>query len=215
MAGLDRLHLPAHNGHANVDYACRPITPPVEASGEDFAAEARSLAMAEAPVKTARPARRRLGPLVVWQQVDTPLGGRLYALAIALMSIAALGVAARMTPSRNHLGTHRQLGLPPCAFVAMTGFPCPTCGMTTAYACTVRGRLIEAVRASVFGSIMAVGTAALAVLGLVCAVTGRYPNINWYRVDAVKVVYFAALLLVVSWAFKIAWGLLDGSLPVR
>jgi hypothetical protein len=197
------------------EIACQPITPPVAPPGGGPAAEARRPVPAATPVETARPARHRLGPIVVWQRVDTPVGGRLYGLAFGLMSIAVLGVAARMAPSRDHLGTHRQLGLPPCAFVAMTGYPCPTCGMTTAYACLVRGRLFEAVRASAFGSILAAGTAALAVLGLACAVTGWYPNLNWYRVDAVKVVYFAALFLVASWAFKIAWGLLDGSLPLR
>ena len=197
------------------EIACQPITPPVAPPEGGSVVEARRLVPAVSPVEIGRPARHRLGPIVVWQRVDTPVAGRLYALAFALTGIAVLGVAARMTPSRDHLGTHRQLRLPPCAFVAMTGYPCPTCGMTTAYACVVRGRLFEAVRASAFGSVLAAGTAALAVLGLACAVTGRYPNLNWYRIDAVKVVYFAALFLVASWAFKIAWGLLDGSLPVR
>jgi hypothetical protein len=195
------------------DIACPPLTPPVAPTGENPAV-ARRLATAATPVEPARPAGHRLGPLVVWQQVDSPVVGRLYALTFALMGLAVLGVAARMTPSRDHLGTHRQLGLPPCSFAAMTGYPCPTCGMTTAYACLVRGQLIEAVRASIFGTVLAAGTAALVILGLACAVIGRYPNLNWYRVDAVKVVYFAALFLAASWAFKIAWGLLDGSLPL-
>ncbi len=195
--------------------ACQPITPPVTLPEGGPVVEARRLVSAVSPVKIGRPARHRLGPIVVWQRVDTPVAGRLYALVFALMGIAVLSVAARMTPSRDHLGTHRQLRLPPCAFVAMTGYPCPTCGMTTAYACVVRGRLFEAVRASAFGSVMALGTVVLVVLGLASAVIGRYPNLNWYRIDAVKVVYFAALFLVASWAFKIAWGLLDGSLPLR
>src|SRR5205085_6174191 len=37
------------------------------------------------------------------------------------------------------MGTHRQLGLPPCNFQRLTGLPCPSCGMTTSFALLVRG----------------------------------------------------------------------------
>ncbi len=72
-----------------------------------------------------------MGPVVVRVRVDNPVWGRLYAGGLALAAVVILVVAARLAPSDRHLGTHRQLGLPPCGFVAMTGFPCPTCGMTT------------------------------------------------------------------------------------
>ena len=176
------------------DMTCEPLTP---------------------PVVQARPVGHPLGPLIVWQRIEAPLIGRLYALAVAAICIAILGVAFWMNPSRNHLGTHRQLGLPPCAFVAVTGFPCPTCGMTTAYAYVVRGQLIDAARSSAFGMLLAIGTAGIAVAAVCCAIIGRYPNLNWYRVDAVKLVYYGALMLVLSWGLKIALGLHDGSLPVK
>ena len=35
------------------------------------------------------------------------------------------------------MGTHQQLGLPPCNFVTLTGYPCPACGMTTSFALLV------------------------------------------------------------------------------
>ena len=167
------------------------------------------------PIVQARPVGHRLGPLIVWHTVEARVVGRLYALMFAAIGVAVLLAAGWMTPNRNHLGTHRQLGLPPCAFVAVTGFPCPTCGMTTSFAFVVRGRLFEAAKSSLFGSFLAIGTVVLTAAALVCSIIGQYPNLNWYRVDAVKLVYFGALVLVASWGLKIAIGLRDGSLPVK
>ncbi len=167
------------------------------------------------PVAYARPVGHPLGPLVVWCRLESPVVGRLYALVFAGILLAVLAVAAWLNPSHGHLGTHEQFGLPPCSFVAMTGYPCPTCGMTTAYACVVRGWLIDAVRASLFGSLLAIGTILAVAACLISAVVGRYPNLNWYRVNAVNVVYLGALLLVASWGLKILIGLCDGTLPVR
>src|SRR3990172_8946598 len=148
------------------------------------------------PIVEARPVGHRLGPLVVWHAVEGRVVGRLYALVFAAIGLAVLAAAGWMTPDRSHLGTHRQLGLPPCAFVAVTGFPCPTCGMTTSFSFVVRGRLFEAAKSSLFGSFLAISTVVLTAAGLVCSIIGRYPNLNWYRVDAVKVVYLGALVLV-------------------
>lgn len=167
------------------------------------------------PIVQARPVRSPLGPLVVWHRLEASVAGRLYALAFASLGMALLVVAGWMTPSREHMGTHRQLGLPPCGFATVTGYPCPTCGMTTAFALVVRGRLIEAAGSSVFGTLLAVGTIVFVMAALACVIVGRYPNLNWYRIDAVKLVYYGALLLVLSWGLRIAIGLHDGSLPVR
>jgi len=193
----------------SVDMTSYPRTPPTEvpdAGAQPIPPRAGTLA---------RPVSHPLGPLVVKVRVESPVWGRLYAAAIVLAAVAILVVAARLAPSDRHLGTHRQLGLPPCGFVIMTGFPCPTCGMTTAYAFMVRGRILDALRSHVAGAMMAVGTAGVLVIALGCAVTGRYAAVNWYRVDPVRVVWIAALVLVASWALNIVLGLLDGSLPVR
>lgn len=163
----------------------------------------------------ARPAGHRLGPLVVMARLDAPFWGRVYAAGVAAVAVALLIVAARLTPNDRHMGTHRQLGLPPCGFVAMTGLPCPTCGMTTAFACVTRGHLRAALRAQVAGTFLAIGTAIAGVAAGFCLVTGRYPTLNWYRVDAARLVYWLALMLVGAWGLSIALGLLDGSLPVR
>jgi hypothetical protein len=170
---------------------CEPTSPPVTLTREANPHAGTPLAP---PVAIARPPDLRRDPIVLWHRLDGPVLGRLYALILAGIALGILAAAARVAPSRDHLGTHRQLGLPPCGFLATTGFPCPT---------------------SVFGSALAVATAVAGLIALNCAAVGRYPNLNWYRVDAVKLVYALALFLVLSWGFRIAVGLADGSLPAR
>ena len=46
--------------------------------------------------------------------------------------------------------------------VVVWGLPCPTCGMTTAFAHTVRGRWLAAARAQPAGFVAAIATALLA-----------------------------------------------------
>ena len=191
---------------------------PTQADGiPEMADDARDMSVTPItpPIVQARPVRHPLGPLVVWQRVEHPLAGRLYAILFAMGGLAILATAVWMTPDRSHMGTHRQLCLPACAFVSMTGFPCPTCGMTTAFSFIVHGHPIEAARSSVFGLLLAILTVVMTLAALSCVVTARYPNLNWYRVDAVKLVYFGALMLVASWGLKIVIGLHDGSLPVK
>jgi hypothetical protein len=113
-------------------------------------------------------------PLESWSK------GRLSRTARLLLFLAAAGVAtmlfiaARLTPDPHGYGTHQKLGLPPCTFLAIFRRPCPSCGMTTAWAHVVRGQLASACRANAGGAILAI-VAMLAVPAmLLAAVTGRW-----------------------------------------
>jgi hypothetical protein len=82
-------------------------------------------------------------------------------------------VAVWLRPSSTGLGTHQQLGLPPCGFIKLYGIPCPSCGMTTSWAHTVRGQLAGAWRANPGGMLLAVSAiVAVPWMGFL-AVTGR------------------------------------------
>lgn len=50
------------------------------------------------------------------------------------LSASVLFVARSLHPSPLGVGTHEQMGLPPCPFLHFTGFPCPSCGLTTSFA---------------------------------------------------------------------------------
>lgn len=75
-------------------------------------------------------------------------------LAFGLLSLTVVGVSAGLTPSAAGVGTHMQLGLPACGFLARTGWPCPSCGLTTSFALAARGRFADAAFVQPFGFVL-------------------------------------------------------------
>src|SRR5947209_2100708 len=59
-----------------------------------------------------------------------PLVQRLALVTAGTVLIGLLATAACLTPSPRGMGTHQQLGLPPCTVVQWFGVRCPSCGMT-------------------------------------------------------------------------------------
>jgi hypothetical protein len=55
-------------------------------------------------------------------------------VALFAIAFATLAAARIVTPDPSGLGTHQQLGLPPCGLYAWFALPCPACGLTTAFA---------------------------------------------------------------------------------
>ncbi len=140
---------------------------------------------------------------------------RLVATAILFGACAVLALAAYVKPDPHGFGTHAQLGFGPCGVLIMTGYPCPTCGMTTAFAHTVRGQWGRAFLAQPAGFALALGAL---VAGLVSAWTlasGRWPQVRLPFVTPYRVFFSLLVLLMASWAFKIVAGLVLGVLPYR
>jgi hypothetical protein len=77
----------------------------------------------------------------------------LSALGLAA-SIAVLAIARCLHPSASGVGTHVQLGLPPCRFLAVLGIPCPSCGLTTSFAFAAHLQFEQAFAASPFGLLL-------------------------------------------------------------
>jgi len=96
------------------------------------------------------------------------------ALVLAAAAIVGvLGVARRLEPDPSGMGTHRQLGLPPCGFALLTGRPCPSCGMTTAFAWSARARPVRAWQANPAGALLALACPFVAAWLLGSAALGR------------------------------------------
>jgi len=123
------------------------------------------------------------------------LGG--LGLGLALL----IAVAAVLKPSPYLLGTHQQLGLPPCSFLVLFGIPCPTCGMTTAWAFLMHGLLVKALQANTGGVLLAVLAMAAAPWLTISAVRGRW--LLW-KPNGTVVGYMSILILAVT---LIQWGL--------
>src|SRR5947208_1542702 len=81
-------------------------------------------------------------------------------LAIAAGLALVFGIAAWLNPYDElglprRMGTHLQMGLPPCTFREMTGVPCPSCGMTTSFALLMHGDVVNSLRANAVGTLLA------------------------------------------------------------
>jgi hypothetical protein len=98
---------------------------------------------------------------------------RASALAASLGCLALLVTAAKLIPSPTGIGTHTELMMAPCAFLARTGLPCPTCGMTTSFAWFVRGNWLASFYVQPMGFVVAILAVATFWAGLYIALTGR------------------------------------------
>lgn len=109
-------------------------------------------------------------------------------------ALALLLTAALLRPDPAGHGTHRQLGLPPCTLLLYTGFPCPSCGMTTSWSHLMHGDLSAAVRANFGGTLLAVCAGLFGVWTLPQAIVGRrFPLPR----DGILIAGVAAVLVVV------------------
>ncbi len=130
-------------------------------------------------------------------------GGRFRMGLFAFSALALLAVAAWLTPAAGGMGTHTQLGIPACTWPTTLGLPCPSCGMTTAFALAADGRLIDSFLAQPFGCLLAIATAAFVVVAGYATVTGSQlvaalfksvSGVGWWLVGAT---------LLLSWGYKI------------
>ncbi len=117
--------------------------------------------------------------------------------------VLMLTAGYRVTPDARGHSTHEQLGLAPCGFYFTTGYPCPTCGATTAFAWMVHGHPVAAVATHPFGAIMAIATVALLVTSVAGIVTAGVPAIRLSRPLAVGLALGLIVLFLGSWLYKI------------
>lgn len=155
-----------------------------------------------------------LGPLVYRVAARRPGRARAIAVVVLVGCLAPLSVAAWLTPDELGVGSHQQLGLPPCSMLTLVGYPCPTCGMTTAFAHTVRGELWSAFRAQPAGLGLALALVLAASVSLGVVVTGKVWAVNWYRVSPTRVTLGVVLFLLSGWVYKLAAGVISGTLPL-
>ncbi|MFO0974112.1 MAG: DUF2752 domain-containing protein [Phycisphaerae bacterium] len=129
---------------------------------------------------------------------------RVAAGAIAAGCVALLAVGAWLRPDPRGYGTHEQLGALPCGFFIVTGIPCPTCGMTTAFSNLVHGHVLAAVHAQPSGAVLAVLTVCGALVAGRQALTGRRVRLRWEWLGTPFGLALLAGLLFGGWGYKIA-----------
>ncbi len=92
--------------------------------------------------------------------------------------LSVLAVAAWLEPDPRGCGTHAQLFRAECPMPASLGLPCPSCGMTTAFALTVRGRWVAAFDAQPAGLALCLAVVAVVGLALSAVLSGKTWHLN-------------------------------------
>jgi len=100
------------------------------------------------------------------------LVSRVVWFVLAALPATVIATAAALTPNPLGHGTHMQLGLPPCGFLVATGYPCPGCGLTTAFANMADGHIVDAARANAFGVLLFLVSAVTVIVSLLALVRG-------------------------------------------
>jgi phosphotransferase system glucose/maltose/N-acetylglucosamine-specific IIC component len=140
-------------------------------------------------------------------------GARAALVAVAVGLVLLFAVAVRIDPYEADgrpatMGTHQQLGLPPCNFVRLTGLPCPSCGMTTSFALLVRGDLMNSLRANAVGTLLAIVCLAYIPWSLACVVAKRSLFIGSMDRALLMIVFCFVVLMMFRWGIVLlmmAW----------
>jgi hypothetical protein len=132
---------------------------------------------------------------------------------LVLIAVGLVGVfvlAARIHPYGEdgvalRMATHRQLGLPECGFVTATGLPCPSCGLTTSFALTIRADWYNAARANWVGLLLAVFCLGLIPWGFASALAGRALGVASLDRALLVLISCVFVMLLVRWSFVVCW----------
>ena len=125
-------------------------------------------------------------------------------LGLAFGGLAMLiAVGVLTTPAEAGHGTHEQLGLPPCDWIANWGIPCPGCGVTTSVSLFAHGRPWASFVNQPFGFLLALGAAVLPLIAGVGHVRGLDLRARLIRLPWIGLVIAGAVLFTLGWAWKL------------
>lgn len=129
---------------------------------------------------------------------------RLILVLVAMALVAVFVAAACLNPYKNGKvwleETHRQLGFSRCTFKAVTGLPCPSCGMTSSFSLLVHGDVGNSLRANFVGTFLALALLPVVPWCVFCAIRGR-----WWLVHKVEQALVVGVLALVVLLF-LRWG---------
>jgi hypothetical protein len=129
---------------------------------------------------------------------------RVLAAIVAAAALSMLVVGASLRPDPRGVETHTQLGLWPCGWYLATGYPCPTCGMTTAVSAASHGQYGLSVKTQPFGAFLALVAAVVFWAGVHVALFGSRLGAFSDRLLRPRVMIILAAIFVAAWLYKIA-----------
>lgn len=123
--------------------------------------------------------------------------------ALTFFSGIILIIARVLRPSPKGVGTHEQLGIPPCLFLKLTGVPCPSCGLTTSFAHAARFNFIASFITQPFG-LIAFCLTVLCIPLSIYLIRRRTPWSELIHARyADRIMYVLIALFILSWIYKI------------
>ena len=139
---------------------------------------------------------------------------RVVRLIVLAICIAWIAKAASLTPKAKGYGTAEAF-LPACGMLTTHGYPCPSCGMTTSMAASVRGQLGVAWNAHPFGLVLTVIVVLAGVISATECLLGRpvirgLSRVRWW----VYVAIFGGGMMG-GWIYILWAGLRSGRWPIQ
>lgn len=128
---------------------------------------------------------------------------RWLSLAAGILCLALLIVAWQLSPESAGLGTHQQLGLPPCTVVAMWGIRCPACGMTTSWSWLTKGYLQNAAIANAGGTLLAIIALVYVPASCYFFFVGKATKGQWFSMAMAISLGIAMLATFCQWGMRI------------
>lgn len=126
-------------------------------------------------------------------------------LILPLGFLGATALAALLTPSPTGLGTHQALGLPPCLFHALTGWACPSCGLTTSITHLIHGNLAAAFWTHPLGPIIYLAWGISALWACLEFFGRSTPLGRFLRGQYATWAYGALAVYLVTWGSRLVW----------
>ena len=138
-------------------------------------------------------------PVAVIPVLSRWVRGALIVIALGLVAVFTIAVHLDPYQSVDRMGTHQQLGLPPCTFKTLTGLPCPSCGMTTSFAFLVRGDVWHSMQANWVGTLLAILWLMIIPWSVTSALLGRPLFMISIERTLTKLVIGFVVLMLLRW----------------
>ena len=128
---------------------------------------------------------------------------RVVSIVAGLGMLGLLLVARFLEPAASGMGTHQQLGLPPCSSILLWGMPCPACGMTTSWSLFTRGQWLESASVNIGGFLLALIALAYVPAGCYFGFTGRASRNERFSLGLAIALVTALAFAVFQWAVRL------------
>lgn len=128
---------------------------------------------------------------------------RIIALISLLITSSLLLIPFFLHPDNRGLGTHEQLGLPPCPIQHFFHIPCPSCGLTTSFSLITHGKWISAFSIHPLGPILYLLGLVWIYISLIHLKNGSSIFNDLQNPLAIRIGKILIFFLLLQWLFKL------------